>query len=295
MKNKKIAVILSCIFIAAFILWANGCDSSLTGYDSYTMMCRGDNIAGKVLRPYAELRSDLEKRTGQSLEGWTYAELIELEKELLRLEQERKDAEYDAKHEAFMKKLREDADAERKDTAKDDESKLVEETSKEETTAYYEDDEEEDQATLEEKTIEEIQSSSDLPCQEIIGTWDGQMKMTRLTGTTTWTQHGESETIDVNELWAWWLEEPPDPLNILIWTENDQCFAKMSDYDADLTFQNGKIEWISVVDFQGVPIPYLFKGSLARPGMLQGTFEMPNPLGDEGAMIYGDWSASKTK
>ncbi len=291
MKNKKIAVILSFIFIVAFILWANGCDESRTGYDSYTMMCGGDTIAGQVLRPYAELRSDLEKRTGQSLEGWTYAELIELETELLRLVQERKDAE----NAAWAKELREYGDAERKDTAKDQESKLVEETSKEETTAYYEDDKEEDQATAEEETIEEIQSSSDLPCQEIIGTWDGEMKMSRLTGTTTWTQHGESETYDVNELWGWWLEEPPDPLNILIWTENDQCFAKMLDYDADLTFQNGKIEWISVVDFQGFPVPYLFKGSLARPGILQGTYEMANLLGDEGAMIYGDWSASKTK
>ncbi len=135
------------------------------------------------------------------------------------------------------------------------------------------------------KAEPETQASIDMSCKEIIGTWIGKSQKTRLTGTVTLNE----ETFDVNEKWGWWLEKT-DPLEIQIWIENDNCFAKVNNLDrVHASFENGSL--VLIQENMGLR----FEGSSVQPGRLEGTFKWHNFLADSGAMIYGDWWASKTE
>ncbi len=278
MNNKKKTYFLPIIFVLAFIVWINsgnmpggrrGCKHELHEEGHQSIFSCSELSQSDEMKKNEKI-DELEKRTGKRLKGWTWSHLIELERELNRLEAE------------LERKMAQELPKEPKDASEDMTAK------KEDGAAYYED------QAAEEKTIDEIQAPSNMPCQEIIGTWSGEYQHKRLTGTTTWEQHGKSETIDVNEIWDHWLEEP-ESMEIQIWTENNQCFAKMFDGVADVTYQNGNIELIAEPDFWSLGVPLSFKGSLVQPGKIVGSYEWPNPLGDEGAMIFGDWWVLKTE
>ncbi len=168
MNNKKISSFISLLFVGIFILWINGCEYDLEkdGHRGTKSECRGASIGAMVERPYAGLKANMEYRTGQSLEGWTYAELIALEEELNRLEEERKTARW--KEEEVQRK--EEAARER-EAMKDSEAK------KEDGVAYYEDNEEDLAYGKTEDTVgqETLESSHQQAIKALEGRWKGSL------------------------------------------------------------------------------------------------------------------------
>ena len=122
--KKSIITILSILFILFFILWASGCHLwEASQYLEHSDQKPGQSLSGcfdtatsqgmlEIRTNTDKMRQYMEKRTGQSFEGWTLYEMQLMEMELDRLEKEKKDSAL-AAQEPFIN----DEDPHKKDPA----------------------------------------------------------------------------------------------------------------------------------------------------------------------------------
>lgn len=122
---------------------------------------------------------------------------------------------------------------------------------------------------------------------DISGMWKGEMKKTQLTGTFTYTEGDKKAVYDVNEMWGWWLEDPPDVCAFEIKKENGGYSIMEWGSDKitsgyEITFEDG----VLTIEMPGLLV---LTGVLEEENLIRGTFEMNNIIADPGAMILGEW------
>ncbi len=214
MKKSKIVSIAFIFLLVVTVFYIFGCTSP--GYEDEEPGCGSMMLVAiaKAVNPegydraeeelFADYRSSMEERTGQSLEGWTPVEMQLLEAKLNRLEAEKKEAVQ---------------------TAQAQEIETVEIS---EGTP---------QSDLESPVKE--QQSEEMLCKDILGTWIGEIQYESVTGT----YSADGQEIDVNELPLVTKKIGEiKKFELKIITGNDGCVANLDGFSGNVLYRDGQLE-----------------------------------------------------